>query len=119
MDDEITEEQVTEAKRILLTAHKQYVESIGFDQRTGTIKPSRGAKLDFSGADLRYANFAGANLGHSDMHDCIFTKARLTGAEFPSADLRWADLAVVSLGGARLPARFRDDPPKQPKPRGR
>jgi uncharacterized protein YjbI with pentapeptide repeats len=116
MDDEITPEQLAEAKRILLTAHKQYVESGGFDQRTGKVTPQRGTQLDFSGADLRRANFAKANFSDSDMHDCIFTKARLTGAEFTSADLRWADLAVVKLAGARLPARFRDDPPK---PQGR
>ncbi len=115
----ITPEQLAEAKRLLLTAHKQYVESIGFDHRTGKVKPSRGTQLDLSGADLSHANFREANLSHSDMHGCVFTRTRLTEAEFQSADLRWADLAVVSLGGARLPARYRHDPPKQPKPRGR
>jgi|SRR5271166_2541420 len=111
MDEEITKEQVEEAKRILLTAHTQYIER--FDHRFDHLgRPRRGFLLDLSGADLSHAKFSKCNMSHSDFTDVNFTHAEMEKTCFTHASLRFADLAVVKLMGARLPARFRNDTPR-------
>jgi uncharacterized protein YjbI with pentapeptide repeats len=96
-----TNEQITEAKTLLITAHRHYIDSVNRGQADG--KPP----LDFTGEDLRYAVFEGADLSSSRLGRTKLHKADFSGADFRQANLRGADLAVISLAGARVPARFR------------
>ena len=62
-------------------------------------------RSNFQSADLRGADFTGANLSRanfsfSDLSGAIFTNAKLAGAEFPGVDLSGADLSGADLRGS-------------------
>jgi len=61
-----------------------------------------GLQIDLAGADLRYANLAGANLTGADFYKADFRKASLNGANLTGADLRECSLQEADLRGANL-----------------
>jgi hypothetical protein len=60
------------------------------------------AGANLAGADLAYADLAGANLAYADLARADLAGANLAGANLAGADLAYADLAGANLAGADL-----------------
>jgi uncharacterized protein YjbI with pentapeptide repeats len=100
------DDEIARAKRVLLEAHQQYLRYV---QHGGVPK---GAQLDFSGEDLRYARFADADMSYANLDGTRFRKADLQGCDFHLADLEGSKLGRARLKGVQIPRRESNLQPK-------
>ena len=94
-----TEREIAKARQVLLEAHRQYLHYVLHGG------PPKGARLDFSGEDLRHAEFSDADLSHATLNRVRFRNAELQSSDFHLADLEGARFGRARLRGAKLPRR--------------
>jgi len=89
---------LAEALRLVLEAHREWVESTG----------ARGQQLDLSGADLAGADFHGAKFSGANLQGACFDMANMKDTAFAGADFHGAefdDLTGAKFKRAELTGR--------------
>lgn len=106
--------QLSDAKKLLVEAHKLYVDHRercrhGLEEGMPYVHrgSEEGAQLDFSGEDLRFAQFADANFSDADLDRAQFRRASLQDCDFYRADLQRSKFGRVKFRGTNFPTRRR------------
>lgn len=89
------------AKAIILNSHRRWLyRKLWEDHRRGPSPLSGGVCLDFSGADLRYADFSAALMSHSSFGATIIRGGGFHGATLDASDFSGAKIRHCIIDNA-------------------